>query len=597
MENSVIKNKILLGILHSFCDDFSLRDSEEKAFEKLVSYVVCSKTDPESFSNSNVLDEIDVDRNGTFGIDTIALFVNGRLVTSTEDIKEHAAFKRLDVKLIFIQSKRSSSVDSGDFLKFTSAVKAFFAEDEIVMRFEEVMQANTLYKELFKPENVKYIVNNKIKCEIYYATTGGNTSDDNIQSLVRREENELGRNVNEVSDFTIRHIGADYIIDSHSEIENTYNVVIDFKNKISCGTINGVEQSFIGYLPVSEFIKLIKGSDGNIRKNIFYENVRDYQGGDNSVNKEIASTLKSDEDRDKFLLLNNGITIVSKSFVNLKSDDYQISDYYIVNGCQTSNVIYSLAENISERKELNIPVKIIHTLDNNIINSLIRSTNKQTPVPDEAFLSLDKFHKRLQDYYKAVSRESGDKIYYERRSKEYSNSSENIERSRIVNLHGQIKSFVSIILGEPQLAMSNNPNSILKEHRGKIFLEEHPHAAYYLSSLLLYKFHKLNLERKIQQEYVISRYWICWLVLILENGDILGSQINSKKTIDKLDSIIEKINDDVYAEKIFKKAINLHNKIKKDFKEMSPLRFNKDIVRSRAFKEYIKNNIVNKYIM
>ncbi len=68
-------------------------------------------------------------------------------------------------------------------------------------------------------------------------------------------------------------------------------------------------------------------------RGLFYDNVRDFQG-DNPVNKEIDDTLKSDE-RDLFVLLNNGITIVAES-LSKTGDIFTIEDYQIVNGCQTS---------------------------------------------------------------------------------------------------------------------------------------------------------------------------------------------------------------------------------------------------------------------
>lgn len=50
MSNNIIKNKIILGILNEFKEDFGLKDDESKSFEKLVNYVVLSKIDPEVFS-------------------------------------------------------------------------------------------------------------------------------------------------------------------------------------------------------------------------------------------------------------------------------------------------------------------------------------------------------------------------------------------------------------------------------------------------------------------------------------------------------------------------------------------------------------------
>lgn len=248
------------------------------------------------------------------------------------------------------------------------------------------------------------------------------TEDSHVLGTIELTTKRLKTVIEEIPEFSIKHISSDHIIDSYNEIENTYKVNVIFDKNISCGHINGVEQSFIGYLPVIEFLKLIRGQDGNIRKNLFYENVRDFQGGHNAVNTEIAGTLLNPSQIDQFLLLNNGVTIVAKNFTNIRSTEYEISDYYIVNGCQTSNVIYQNIGNINEPSSLNIPVKIVHTTDNNIIANLIRSTNRQTPVPDEAFVSLEKFHKRLQEYYKRYGQTCHEKIYYERRSKEFSNS-------------------------------------------------------------------------------------------------------------------------------------------------------------------------------
>ncbi|MDP1465925.1 AIPR family protein, partial [Klebsiella pneumoniae] len=47
---------------------------------------------------------------------------------------------------------------------------------------------------------------------------------------------------------------------------------------------------------------------------MFYENVRDFKGGSNAVNNEIASNLLNPNKIDKCLMLNNGVTIVAKSF-------------------------------------------------------------------------------------------------------------------------------------------------------------------------------------------------------------------------------------------------------------------------------------------
>lgn len=594
MGENIIRNKIVLGILNEFQNDFGLNDDQSKSFEKLVNYVVLSKIDPEAFSDVNVYDSIDVDKSCTFGIDTFALFINDHLIINKEEIALYQKSNRMDIRFIFIQTKRSPSVEIGDLLKFGTAVENFFSTKPSIKLTEELQEAKDLVDELFKPENARVFANGKNSCELYYATSGKKTEDDNVLGSIELITKRLKDIIEEIPDISLKHISSDYIIDSYNEIENTYKVNIIFDKNITCGDIKGVEQSFIGYLPVVEFLKLIKGQDGNIRKNLFYENVRDFQGGYNAVNTEIAGTLLNIEQIDQFLLLNNGVTIVAKSFSNIRSTEYEVSDYYIVNGCQTSNVIYQNIDKISDPSLLNIPVKIVHTIDNNIIANLIRSTNRQTPVPDEAFVSLEKFHKRLQEYYKRFGHNCHEKIYYERRSKEFSNSENRVEKQRIINLHAQIRSFISVIVGEPQLVMSNNPTSILKEHKSKMFQDDHIFTPYYLSSLLLFLFYELNQRNKINGKYIISRYWICWIARVLASNSLDIGNMNSANTEKNCENIINRLSDDSYKVELYRKAINVFDECKRDFKEKNGRQRNSQLVRLKAFRDLIKIKLASK---
>lgn len=291
-------------------------------------------------------------------------------------------------------------------------------------------------------------------------------------------------------------------------------------------------------------------------------------------------------------MLNNGITVVAREFTNTLSSNYDVSDYYIVNGCQTSNVLFKCSPRIIDRSKLFVPIKIVHTNDNNVISSLIKSTNRQTPVPDEAFVSLEKFHKRLQEYYKRYSQTCFETLYYERRSKEFSNSFERVEKPRIINLHGQIRSFTSIILGEPQLAMSNNPTSILKSHSEKMFKEEHIYTPYFLSSLLLYIFYSYTETGHISKEYNVSRYWVCWIVRVLIFKSLDIGPMNSNKTEDKCDRIINRLKDGNYALEQFKTAITIFDKAKQEHVGLHGPESNTQIVRLNSFKEIVKRNLI-----
>ena len=157
----------------------------------------------------------------------------------------------------------------------------------------------------------------------------------------------------------------------------------------------------MGYLSGEEYLKIIVDNQGDIRTRVFYENVRDYQGESNPVNQEIRHTLNTSLLRDKFVLLNNGVTIVTKHFKSLGSNMFELREFQVVNGCQTSHEIYAAR---AYAKDILVPVKIIHTTDADVISMIVKSTNRQTPVPTEAFVALETYHKHLQQVFEEYSK-------------------------------------------------------------------------------------------------------------------------------------------------------------------------------------------------
>ena len=72
---------------------------------------------------------------------------------------------------------------------------------------------------------------------------------------------------------------------------------------------------------------------------IYEKNVRKFLGGGRAVNRGIAETVHKQPER--FGLYNNGITIVVENFEIQESDKYDLTEPYIVNGCQTTKTIWN----------------------------------------------------------------------------------------------------------------------------------------------------------------------------------------------------------------------------------------------------------------
>jgi hypothetical protein len=210
--------------------------------------------------------------------------------------------------------------------------------------------------------------------------------------------------------------------------------------------------------------------------------VRDFQG-ENPVNADIAKTI-TDGAFDQFVLRNNGITIVAKS-IKVTSSSYKLEDYQIVNGCQTSHVLYANRSHI--KGDLYVPIKLIHTENDDVSQSIIRSTNKQTPVEENDLLALTQFQRDLEDFYKGTPDEI--RLFYERRAKQYSSQSD-LEKGRITSIGSQLKSFSSMFLELPNQA-SRYQGTLLKSVKSQVFQTSHRPEAYYVAALAFYRFEVL----------------------------------------------------------------------------------------------------------
>ncbi|MBR7650626.1 hypothetical protein KC223_26125, partial [Klebsiella pneumoniae] len=102
---------ITSSLLKSFSTIHGLDEEKESVkFENFCSYSVITNIIRTTFD----LESVHTGDGGDCGIDGCAILVNGKLVFDTDEIDElRDTNKYLDVDLIFIQSKTSSSFDSG----------------------------------------------------------------------------------------------------------------------------------------------------------------------------------------------------------------------------------------------------------------------------------------------------------------------------------------------------------------------------------------------------------------------------------------------------------------------------------------------------
>ncbi|MEC4991171.1 MAG: AIPR family protein [Oscillatoria sp. PMC 1068.18] len=515
---------------------------EATAFEYFVNYTILSKLHPDRFD----LEETITSGSNDNALDGVAVIVNDHIVTSQEEVDYFRLnLSRLDVKFIFIQSKTSAKFDSGDLGNFLFGVKSFFKEQPTIPTNAKIDNLRALKNYIY--DDHSFDMDEAPICEMYYVTTGTWTGDANLEGRVKVEKTAL-EETKILSSVKFFPIDNENLKRFYSELQRKITKEINFEKHIAMPSISEVHQAFIGVLPASEYLKLITDADGNLLRSLFYDNVRDFQGN-NPVNQEIQATIQAPEQSDRFALLNNGITIVAKNIQQMGSR-FSIQDYQVVNGCQTSHIIFINKHALTEK--MFVPLKLIVINDTEVTNQIIRATNRQTQVYVEAFESTETFHKQLEEFYNTFNDEP--RLYYERRSKQYDGLA--IKPTSIISLATQAKCFLGMFLNEPH-STHRYYGELLKSYRDKIFKEEHNPYPYYCSgysyALLEHFFEQQALNAKDYRQF---RFHLLMLFRLFTEGEKLP-YLNSKKIEKYCNNIHKSLLDEVKALEIFKRGTHL----------------------------------------
>ncbi len=465
--------------------------SESDDFDKFCNYTIISNDYNKTFDVNSVT----VGSGGDTGIDGITIIVNGHLVEDTDeidDLLESNGF--LDVTYIFIQAKTSSNFDTKDMHSFYFGVSDFFSESPQLPRNDDVKRYSEISE--YALERASDFKENP-KCKTYFITTGVVNEDKNI-SAVTQSSIETLKTYNLFEDIEAHIVGASELGKLYRKTKNPISSSFVFSNKVTLPEIEGIEQSYYGVLPLSEFRKLLIDENENVQ-NVFDDNVRDFQGTNNPVNTSIAETIVSDNPS-LFSVLNNGVTVVANS-IKTSGNSLTITDYQIVNGCQTSNV---LLENINAEglENLSIPLRLIVTNDDDIKSKITVSTNNQTAIKKEQLSAMSDFQKNLEHYYSSILGEG--RLYYERRAKQY-NSDRNVVKRKIITIPNQIKSYSSMFSKNPHMVTTYFGSLVKKmgDSGSKIFEPDHQYAPYYMAGLAFYKLDSLfnsgDIDKKIEK--------------------------------------------------------------------------------------------------
>ncbi len=539
-------DRVTKSLLTEFKETFEISELiDEVAFEHFCNYSILSNQYNKTFEYSDIWTGGGYD----CGIDGLAIIVNGHLVDNQDDIDaflENNGY--LDATLIFIQAKTTTNYDSGEVLKFYNGVSDFFSENPTLRRNDEIKNAAELVSYLFNLAS-KFRKNPILK--YYYVYTGNLPDKNDLSGLVKTHRKSLiGLNLFDKIDSEI--LGAKEIVALYRKSKNQVSASFHFPNKTLLPNINGVEEAYYGVLQYSEFKKLILDENDNLIS-VFDENVRDFQGPNTPVNSEISKTLRS-EFPDRFSVLNNGVTIVADS-IHTSRDAVTITDYQIVNGCQTSNVLFENRDVVGI-DDIYIPIRLIVTKNKDVLSQITVSTNNQTAIKKEQLSAMSDFQKGLEQYYNARVNEVG--LKYERRAKQYT-SDVTVTKRKIISIANQVKSFSAMFRQNPHLVTTyfGTLTKLMTQEGSGLCDSDHQYGTYYMAGLAYYKLDILFSSGAIEKRFKKVKFYLLMLFLKIATANSTPPLNSRRKTESFCEPIIKKLMDEKKCQAIFKIACNI----------------------------------------
>ncbi len=328
----------------------------------------------------------------------------------------------IDAEFIFIQSK-SSKTELDKFKGFCDAVYDTFSNEfNDLSNNNQVKTIKYVFSEISKKNHSINLILKLCAINKDSRTLSKLISKTEWESAIIKQKKELKSTIFSKVEIEIKS-GQDYqeeleaILSPNQRsfpIENLKERFIEISNEqATC---------YLGYLNLKEIKKLLTNEGGHL-DDVFFDNIRYFEGmgHSDSVNSKIYKSL--DDNKSIFHLLHNGITITAHSkHFNPHNGNLEIKAFSIINGCQTSNIIWEWIKNEEKNddyiKQINIPVKLIISSNNDLRAKVTETANSQNEVKTIQLIAVSDEAKNLQLLFSSNIR-NNEKLYYERLSNQY----------------------------------------------------------------------------------------------------------------------------------------------------------------------------------
>lgn len=559
---TTVNHPIISGYLKGFidCNEISKKKAKDQhlVFEMFINDLILK-----TYGNDMNAHYEDMETGTAFGIDGVAIFINDKMIDTIGDVDFICqSTKKFEVQFVFTQSKVTSSFNRTEIGDFLQGVNRFFNFD--VCEIKELKNSWEIAKYI-------YSMSNRFKkipeLSLFFVTLSSekiNLQDEKLDAHLKSEiktKIELLKNklMFDEESLNINLLGIKDIMDLHNRNSSHLEIKFNMDKQLVPypKDLTGIISSgYFGLIKLKDLLHILTEEiEGHkrLRKGIFEDNIRDYLGSDEKI--DVNSGMKSaitGKDAHLFGLLNNGITIIADS-VDIVSTEVTLTNYQIVNGCQTSNVIFECIDKI-KTDSIYLPIRLIGTENEDTKNAIIKATNSQTGLKPEQLLALTAEQKALEEYYKAKREQNRFELYYERRTEQYRN--DEIQKTKIINIPFQIKAVSSLFLNLPH-EVSGQYGKVEQKTRGKLFKDSKFLNSYYVSGIVWYRVEAFIRNNDEGKKYRRARWHLIMVIrYLVDKKNICTEEIN--KNSEQISNEIEKIMlDDSKSLSIIDQALNL----------------------------------------
>lgn len=489
-------------ILKAWLDDYN-KENELEGNNSLhnerryIDYIYFSQIQPDRLDRDfDLLNQICDEVPEGMGVIGIAITMNGQLLstwTDIDDIMQKDGQGRFEVYILAYKEKFSADAlisevynKRHDRYNFSEII-GYFQTQKIVVRWEDLPNINIIFVAEEKAE---------------------------AQSIKSKEYTISIQQINEEKLYAIAQANR-----------KEYQATLEYQDSIEFGKLKDAGQVYVVLCSADSLVSILTNDDGLIRANIFDDNVRDYQG-DTDVNQEMEATLSANPVN--FVLYNNGITIVCDKLES-KNRELIIKNPQIVNGCQTCNSLYKVKRKGKDLSQVQVIVKVIGATKPEVAQGIVKGTNRQNIVYEEAFETIRRYHKELEDFFNIMQTEGFSKVYYERRSKQYVRDN-TIKPYQKISFRVLIQSMVAMYMNHVETS-HRHESKLISDYKDKLFVEGQSYYPYYVAALLA-----SNLECIMKQDHSLNDmrpYKMHLLFLIQELSMGPAPDINDKERIEE----------------------------------------------------------------